>query len=70
MKRNLLTLIALLIALSAFGPAWSQDTTGVQDLSKLSAAAPPMMGIHWARGFNPNFLACEFVLCGQGNLPT
>src|SRR6202790_4129417 len=57
MKRNFLMLIALLVALSASGPAWSQNTSGVEDLSKSSAAAPPMMGIRWARGFNPNFLA-------------
>ncbi len=57
MKRNFLTVIALLIALSVSGQAWSQNTPGVEDLSKLSAAAPPMLGIRWARGFNPNYLA-------------
>ena len=57
MKRNFLILIALTIALFASGPAWSQNTSKVEDLSKPSAAEPPMMGIRWAKGFNPNFLA-------------
>ena len=56
MKRNFLVLIAL-VAMFASGQAWSQNTPSVEDLSKSSGAAPPMMGIRWAKGFNPNFLA-------------
>ncbi len=57
MKRNLLMVVALLVVLSAFGQARSQNTSSVEDLSKPRGIEPPMMGIHWARGFNPNFLA-------------
>ncbi len=57
MKTNFLMLIALLVALSASGQGWSQNTSNVEDLSKLRGSEPPMMGIRWARGFNPNFLA-------------
>src|SRR6266446_3929501 len=57
MKKNFFLLSALLLALSASGQVWSQSTSSVEDLSKLRGSEPPMMGIRWARGFNPNFLA-------------
>ena len=28
----------------------------VEDLSRANTAEPPMLGIHWARGFNPSYL--------------
>src|SRR4029077_17044686 len=31
----------------------SQPAPRVQDLSKPAGVEPPMMGIHWARGFDP-----------------
>jgi hypothetical protein len=58
MKKYLSMLIAFMfVALSASGQAWSQSASSVEDLSKSSVAEPPMMGIRWARGFNPNYLA-------------
>ena len=58
MKKCLSMLIAFMfVALSASGQAWCQSASSVEDLSKSSAAEPPMMGIRWARGFNPNYLA-------------
>jgi hypothetical protein len=57
MKRHFLTLVVLFLALAAYGAAWSQTTPSVEDLSKPAGIEPPMLGIHWARGFNPSFLA-------------
>ncbi|HWN57237.1 MAG TPA: hypothetical protein VNO74_04005 [Methylomirabilota bacterium] len=57
MKKNFSMLIALLVTLSASGQALSQNISSREDLSKLHGSEPPMMGIRWARGFDPNFLA-------------
>jgi len=57
MKKNFSMLIALLVALSASGQGWGQSTSSIEDLSNLRGSEPPMMGIRWARGFDPNFLA-------------
>jgi hypothetical protein len=56
MKKYLIISAMLSIALGASGPAFSQSASGVQDLSKPAHPEPPMLGIHWARGFRPNFL--------------
>jgi hypothetical protein len=56
MKRNLLLLASVFFALSTFGQAWSQPVSGVEDLSKPAGNEPPMLGIHWVRGFEPNYL--------------
>src|SRR5689334_24298964 len=70
MKRYLSMLIAFMfVALSASGQAWSQSASSVEDLSKSSAAEPPMMGIRWARGFNPNFLASRVRAAGTKRSP-
>jgi hypothetical protein len=58
MKKYLAAVAALSIALSASGQAFSQSESGlVEDLSKPTEIEPPMLGIHWARGFEPNFRA-------------
>jgi hypothetical protein len=61
-KTKLLVFGMLSVGLIALRPAWSQTTSkvgrdllaGVEDLSKLNTNEPPMLGIHWVRGFNPN----------------
>jgi hypothetical protein len=45
----------LSIALGLSGQAFSQGASQVEDLSKLSNNAPPMLGVHWARGADPFF---------------
>jgi len=57
MKKYFLILVVLCVALSAYGPAWSQTASSVEDLSRPAGIEPPMLGIHWARGFDPSFLA-------------
>jgi hypothetical protein len=57
MKKYLAAVAILSIALSASGQALSQPESGAEDLSKPAGVEPPMLGIHWARGFEPNFLA-------------
>jgi hypothetical protein len=57
MRKNLLILVVLFCALSAFGQARGQSTSGVEDLSEPTGHEPPMLGAHWARGFDPNFIA-------------
>jgi hypothetical protein len=59
MKKYLAVLAMLSLALGASGQAFSQSASGVEDLSKPAGVAPPMLGIHWARGFEPNFRARE-----------
>jgi hypothetical protein len=56
MKRNFLILVVVFFALSTFGQARSQSASGVEDLSRPAGHEPPMLGIHWARGFNPSYL--------------
>ena len=55
MKRSLLVALACL-PVFAFGQAQAQTSatapSAVQDLSGVSG--PPMLGIHWARGFDPS----------------
>jgi hypothetical protein len=63
MKQKLLLLSAILFTLALSGPALSRaqsspanvSASRVEDLSKLNGNEPPMLGIHWERGFNPNF---------------
>jgi hypothetical protein len=59
MKRYLLAVAMLSMALGASGQAFSQSASDVEDLSKPASVQPPMLGIHWARGFEPNFRAKE-----------
>jgi hypothetical protein len=66
MKRYLAILAMLSVALSASGQAFSQSASGIEDLSKPVINAPPMLGIHWARGFDPNFRAKEAGHGGSG----
>jgi hypothetical protein len=56
MKKPLLVLAILWFALSVAGRALSQPDSNVEDLSGPAGHAPPMLGIHWARGFNPSYL--------------
>ena len=56
MKKPLLILAMLSFALTVSGRALSQTASRVEDLSRPAGNAPPMLGIHWARGFDPNFL--------------
>jgi hypothetical protein len=53
MKKPFLILAVSFFSLLAFGQARSQLAPRVQDLSKPAGVEPPMMGIHWARGFDP-----------------
>ena len=55
MKRNFLILAVAFFALSTFGQARGQSVSGVEDLSRPAGHEPPMLGIHWARGFDPFF---------------
>lgn len=56
MKKQLLILAILSLTLTVSGRAFSQSSSGVEDLSRPARNAPPMLGIHWARGFNPSYL--------------
>jgi hypothetical protein len=56
MKKPVVIMAILSIALSVSGQALSQGKSGVEDLSRPAGNAPPMLGIHWARGFNPSYL--------------
>jgi len=57
MNKAFLLVAATVLMLVLAGQARSQSISGVEDLSKPAGQEPPMMGIHWARGFNPLFLA-------------
>jgi hypothetical protein len=48
-------LLSLIVSLAAFSFGQSEDSASSrQDLSALNTQPePPMLGIHWARGFNP-----------------
>jgi hypothetical protein len=56
MKKPLVVLAILSIALTVSARAFSQSRSGAEDLSRPAHDAPPMLGIHWARGFNPSYL--------------
>jgi len=56
MKKPLVILAMVSIALSLSWQAFGQNRPGVEDLSKPQGDAPPMLGIHWERGFNPSYL--------------
>jgi hypothetical protein len=56
MKKPLVILAILSITLTVSGRAFSQVHSGGEDLSRPAGNAPPMLGIHWARGFNPSYL--------------
>jgi hypothetical protein len=49
----------ILMALAVSGQAFSQGAPKVEDLSKLDSNAPPMLGIHWARGADPFYRVRE-----------
>jgi hypothetical protein len=57
MGKSLLLLATATLLLSVAGPARGQSALGVEDLSKPVGHEPPMMGIHWARGHDPNFMS-------------
>jgi len=44
-------ILSIILALS--GQTFSQGASQVEDLSKSSNNAPPMLGIHWERGADP-----------------
>jgi hypothetical protein len=56
MKKSLAAVAILAIALGGYAQAFSQPVSDVEDLSRPSGIEPSMLGIHWARGLNPNFL--------------
>jgi hypothetical protein len=56
MKKLLAILAIVSLALTVSGRAFSQSYSRVEDLSRPAGNAPPMLGIHWARGFNPSYL--------------
>ncbi len=59
MKKSFLILAVAFFSLLAFGQARSQPVSGGEDLSKPAGVEPPMLGIHWARGFDPLSLLCR-----------
>jgi hypothetical protein len=56
-NKSLFLIAATVLTIAMAGQARSQSASGVEDLSKPAGQEPPMMGIHWARGFNPLYLA-------------
>lgn len=46
MRKFLMIVAMLSVALAASGQAFSQDASQVEDLSKPDSSAPPMLGIH------------------------
>jgi len=81
MKTRLLMLSLLSFTLAASVSAWSQTTSdanvndpsssGIEDLSKPNGKEPPMLGIHWVRGFNPHpRAAANFFWWGRSPLMT
>lgn len=69
MKKPLVILAILSISLAVSGAAFSQGRSGVQDLSRPKHNAPPMLGIRWARGFNPYYLQRKAQGNGHGHGP-
>ena len=52
--KGLLLSFVLFLGVFAFGQSANSHASGRQDLSTLNGQPePPMLGIHWARGFNP-----------------
>lgn len=70
MKKYLAVLAtALMIApamLATVGQVSAQTAAPVEDLSRPEPSAPPMLGIHWVRGFQPNFRANEAARGAHG----
>jgi hypothetical protein len=54
MRKFAAILATLALALAVSGQALSQSDAGAEDLSQPDSNAPPMLGIHWARGFEPS----------------
>src|ERR1700692_3311616 len=52
MKNSVVLLAAVVLPFFAFGRAAESAQAGPQDLS--STGEPPMLGIRWARGFQPS----------------
>ncbi len=69
MNKYFLIVATLLVALTTFGQASAQNTSSVQDLSKPRGNEPPILGIHWARGFDPYFLARSSKAAGGKRSP-
>ena len=62
--KSLLLSIVLLLGVFSFGQTADSPSSSRQDLSALNTQhEPPMLGIHWARGFNP------FARAPKGNSP-
>jgi hypothetical protein len=56
MKKPLLILAAVSFALAFTGPAFCQGRSKAGDPSAPTGNEPPMLGLHWERGFNPSYL--------------
>ena len=56
MKKPIVIALTASIVLTLSGRAFSQSRSSVEDLSRPAGNASPMLGIHWARGFNPSYL--------------
>ncbi len=56
MKKPLVILAILSLVLTASAPAFCQGRSRAGDPSAPAGNAPPMLGIHWERGFNPSYL--------------
>ena len=60
MKKLSICAVTLCFGLSVFGQAPKKaNQSGVEDLSDRNTKDPPMLGIHWARGFDPNARASQ-----------
>jgi hypothetical protein len=69
MKKLTVMAAMILMALAVSGQAFSQGAPKVEDLSKLESNAPPMLGIHWARGADPFYRVRESRSSGGGKPP-
>lgn len=54
MKRWMIVAGVLYAGASAFGQTAGSSQSASPDVIQTGAAEPPMLGIHWIRGFNPN----------------
>jgi hypothetical protein len=59
MMKSFLFAVTLCVAQSIFGQAPGATQSGPEDLSTTGVNEPPMLGIRWIRGFDPNARAAQ-----------
>jgi hypothetical protein len=52
--KKILLVATICAATHVFGQNPNSEKSEVQNLSPINPGAPPMLGVHWARDFNPN----------------